>query len=385
MRKVYSAVRFGQMPDNQPGERNQLKPQETHGPLGQVQAVWKGYSKDESVRASAASGGIVSGLVIHLLETGQIEGALLCRTVMKDGKLDYDIFIATNREEVLSAQTSKYFDIPMFKGLSQIKAFEGRVTVVGLPSQIHSFRNLTNKNPEMKKKIPLLIAIFCGHNSQDKLVKEVWRKKGIEESQVEEFFYRRGLWRGRMHLRLTDGRKVDFPFQEFSHYQNLHILSLNRCLNCFDHMGFFADIATGDIWMKSEMDSEIKKSVFLARTDEGNRVLEGAISQEVFVAEPTDMRTLYMSQRRSINYHYNLSARARLAKFFGIRVRERIQTPTSLRDYGAAFIVLLNHWISKKPRLVKVFLHLPKPFILVYVYLFKGLTHYTRGEYFEEK
>jgi coenzyme F420 hydrogenase subunit beta len=362
-----------------------LKPEETQGPLGKVLSVWKGYASDEAVRAQAASGGIVSALLIHLLETNQIQGALLCKTLMREGRLDYEIFIARNREEVLSAQTSKYFDIPMFKGLEQIKAFEGRVAVVGLPSQIHSFRNLLNKNEELNEKIPLLVAIFCGHNSQDKLVKEVWSKKGIAESEIEEFYYRKGLWRGRMHLRLRDGRHIDFPFQDFSHYQNLHILSLHRCLNCFDHMGFFADIATGDIWMKSERSSEIKKSVFLSRTNAGEAVLQKAIKENVFVAEVTDMKTLYLSQRRSINYHYNLSARARLAKFFGLKIRERVRTPVSLQDYMAAFVVLLNHTISKSPRLLKMFMKLPRPFVVAYVYFFKAFTHYTRKEYFEKK
>lgn len=362
-----------------------LKPEENCGPLGRVLGVWKGYAADESIRSKAASGGIVTALLVHLLESGQIDGALLCRALMKDGRLDYEIFIAKNRQEVLSAQTSKYFDIPIFKGLDQIKNFDGRVAIVGLPSQIHSFRNLTNKNEALRKKIPLLIAIFCGHNSQDTLVKEVWKKHGIDESQVSEFVYRKGLWRGRMHLTLNDGRHVDFPFQDFSHYQNLHILSLNRCLNCFDHMGFFADIATGDIWMKSERSSSVKKSIFLSRTPFGQEIIDDCFDKNVFVSEVTDMKTLYLSQRRSINYHYNLSARARLSKFFGLRIRERIQTPTSLQDYLAAAVVLTNHWISKKPSRVKIFLRLPKLFIVAYVYFFKALTHYTRREYYEER
>jgi len=354
---------------------------DTSSPLGTFLKVWLGYSADAEIRREAASGGIVSSVFIHLLETRQIDAALVCHSAMQDGKLGHRIFLARTREEVLSAQTSKYFDIPLLQGLKQVEEFPGRVAVVGLPSQINAITRRMAHNAALREKIVFKIAIFCGHNSKDDLVKAVWRKRGIEESQIARFFFRKGLWRGKMQVEMKDGTVHRFPFQEFSHYQNLHILSLERCLNCFDHMGYYADLSTGDVWMKQMKARDIKPSIFLARTPRGLEVVEEMKSAGRLVADETDRATLYRSQMRSINYHYAVAARARLAKLFKLNIRDRTGDRVTLRDLAAAFIVLVNHKISASPRAVRWFMRIPRPLLTAYVYLFKGLTHYRRKTY----
>jgi coenzyme F420 hydrogenase subunit beta len=354
---------------------------DTSSALGSYLKVWLGYSLDEEIRKEAASGGIVSATLIHLLETGQVQGALVCHSAMDGGQLGYRIFIAKSREEILSAQTSKYYDIPLIQGLKLIEEFPGKVAIVGLPSQINSISRRMAHNPVLAEKIFFRIAIFCGHNSKEELLKAVWKKKGIEESQVAQFFFRKGLWRGKMQVEMKDGTVHRFPFQDFSHYQNLHILSLDRCLNCFDHMGYYADFSTGDVWMQKVKSWGVKPSIFLARNERALKVVEEMAAAGKLKADETDRETLYRSQMRSINYHYQLSARAKLAPLFGLNVRDRINIPVKLRDLGAAFIVLLNHKISRTPWALRLFLKMPKPFLIVYVYLFKGLTHYKRSTY----
>jgi len=354
---------------------------DTSTPIGSFLKVWLGYTTDETIRREAASGGIVSSVFIHLLETQQIDAALVCHSEMKDGRLGHRIFLARTRDEVLSAQTSKYFDIPLLQGLRLIEAFPGRVAVAGLPSQINAISRRIANNSDLAAKIAFKIAIFCGHNSQDELVKTIWRKKGIDESKIERFYFRKGLWRGKMHVEMKDGSLHQFPFQDFSHYQNLHILSLGRCLNCFDHMGYYADLSTGDVWMKSVKKLGVKPSIFLARTQRGLDVVEEMLSGGKLKADESDRATLYRSQMRSINYHYAISARARLAKRFGVNIKDRTGEKPRWRDIAAAWIVLTNHRISASPRALAWFMRLPKPIITAYAYLFKGLTHYRRKIY----
>ncbi len=354
---------------------------DTSSAIGSYLKVWLGYSQDEEIRKEAASGGIVSATLIHLLETNQIQGALVCHSTMENGKLHYKIFIAKTREEILSAQTSKYYDIPIIQGMKLIEDFDGKVAIVGLPSQINSISRRVAHNPALAEKIFLKIAIFCGHNSKEELLKAVWQKKCIDESQVEKFYFRKGLWRGKMQVEMKNGDVIRFPFQDFSHYQNLHILSLDRCLNCFDHMGYYADLSTGDVWMQSVKSWGVKPSIFLARNERALQVIEEMASAEKIKAIDTDRETLYRSQMRSINYHYQLTARAKLSKYFGLNVRDRIQIPVKLRDYAAAAVVLLNHKISRTPWALSLFMKLPRPILVAYVYLFKGLTHYKRKVY----
>jgi len=356
-------------------------PHEHLSPIGNYLKAWYGYSGNPEIRKDAASGGIATCVLDYMLQSGAIDAALVCKSTFEDGQLAYKLFLAKNLEQLQQAQTSKYFDIPITKGIELIKQFEGKVAIVGLPSQITSIKKRCEKNQELAQKIVFTIALFCGHNSKAELIHSVLGKKQIPLDQVRDFTFRKGLWRGRSIVRFKDGSETDFPFQSFSHYQNLHFLSLTRCLNCFDHMGYHADLSTGDVWRQDQKDESIKHSVFLARSPKALDVIESMIQDDALVSREVTRKDVYLAQKRSINYHYNLSARAKLAKWFGYNIRDRVHTKVRLRDLAAAFIALLNHKISDHPRWKKLFLKLPRPILTCYLYVFKGLTHYDRKEY----
>jgi coenzyme F420-reducing hydrogenase beta subunit/polysaccharide pyruvyl transferase WcaK-like protein len=361
-----------------PAAVNRLIEPDTATPLGTYHKAWIGYSADASIREEAASGGIVSAVLIHLLETDQIDAALVCHSELRNGELNHRMFLARTRDEVLSARTSKYYDIPILRGLKLIDDFDGRVAVVGLPSQINAIAHRMAANPIFERKVVLRISLFCGHNSKDELIRYVWKKKGINEADIVRFVFRKGLWRGRMHVDLKDGSTREFPFQDFSLYQNLHILSLDRCLNCFDHTGYYADLSTGDVWMKHVRGWDVKPSVFLARSERAVAIIEQMAAAGKLVARETNRETVYRAQMRSINYHYGVAARARLGSFFRLNIRDRTNAGVRPRDLLAGAIVLFNHRISRSPRALKVFMAMPRPLVTLYLYLFKGLMHYRR-------
>ncbi|MGJ8638929.1 MAG: Coenzyme F420 hydrogenase/dehydrogenase, beta subunit C-terminal domain [Opitutaceae bacterium] len=357
----------------------------TKSPIGDFESAWIGHSTDVEIRKHAASGGIVTATFKYLLEEKIIDAALVCRSKIIDGEWVPEIFLAKNFEELQSSQSSKYFDIPMTKGLKLIKEFDGKVGVVGLPSQINSISRRMAKDPILNSRICFKISVFCGHNSKDKLAQAVLLKKGINPTEVEKFYYRQGLWRGEMVILMKDGSEHRMRFQEFSHYQNLHILSLTRCLNCFDHFGYHADLSTGDVWLPQKRKETIKPSIFLARNKTAKDVIDDMLTKKLIDATPAERRTVYMSQSRSVNYHYNISARAKVGKWLGFNIRERIQTKVTIRDLTGAFIVLINHKISENPRLLRIFMSIPLPLVTLYLFIFKGLMHYKRKDYEREE
>ena len=76
--------------------------------IGEHLCCRMGYATDETIRANAASGGMVTALLSHLLETGQIDGAWVTRSEIKDGKLGYKSFIATTPAQLREASSSVY-------------------------------------------------------------------------------------------------------------------------------------------------------------------------------------------------------------------------------------------------------------------------------------
>ncbi len=350
-------------------------------PVGKYRRAWYGYSLNKAIAQNAASGGIVTSTLNYIIKSGVVDAALVCRSQFLDGKMKHEIYLAKSLDELLLSQTSKYFDIPMQNGIELIKNFQGKVAFVGLPSQVTSIAKRCERNADLASKVVFKIAIFCGHNSQDVLLYRVLEKKGISRNSIKRFYYRKGWWRGNMVVEIKDGRVLEFPFQEFSDYQNLHILSLDRCLNCCDHMGYNADLSTGDVW-RQEMKSHAQKhSVFIARSQVAENVILRMIQEKELAANEVSRKEVYLSQKRSINYHYNLSARSKIGKILGFKIRDRTNTRVKWRDFLAALIVLFNHRISKNEAALKMVFRMPRFLIRAYLYLFKGLTHYERDDY----
>lgn len=120
--------------------------------LGEHAACRKGYAADESIRENAASGGMVTALLCHLLKTGQIDGAWVTKTEIRDGKLGYHTFIAVTEEEIRSASSSIYMNIPLLKHVDLVRNFDGRVAVVMTPCMLQGLTKLMEKEEELKKR-----------------------------------------------------------------------------------------------------------------------------------------------------------------------------------------------------------------------------------------
>ena len=137
------------------------------------------HAADPELRESAASGGTVTAILIHLLEAGRIDGALVVTSVVTDGKLECRFAIARTRDEILMAQGSKYAAVYFQRdAVPLIRAFRGCVAAVLLPCDAKSLRRLRIAEPELDAKIAFVMTLFCGHNSEPELTDAMIAKYG---------------------------------------------------------------------------------------------------------------------------------------------------------------------------------------------------------------
>ena len=123
--------------------------------VGEFEGCYFTYAADDAVRTNAASGGSVSALLIYLLENGQIDGALVCQTVLHDGKPRPEFAIARTREEIMAAQGSKYAAVYFSNdAMPLIKAIDSRLSVLALPCDATILQRARAKNPALDAKIP---------------------------------------------------------------------------------------------------------------------------------------------------------------------------------------------------------------------------------------
>lgn len=340
--------------------------------LGREQGCWISHSQDAELRDGAASGGTTSQLLINLLERKLVDGALVWRMKCGEDLPAAEPLIATTREQVLSARGSKYTSVSYpQQALPLIKRFPGRLAVVAVPCDTSYLRRKMKTDAALADKIACIVTLFCGHNSEPELTRIVVRKHGMDWRDVESFRYRTGQWRGRLTFRGKDGREVDVSTRRFTHYQNLHFFSERKCLNCTDHFGYDGDIATGDIWSLDQKNETVKPTLLVAKTDRGRDLLERA--KHDLELTPVHPRVVINGNSRGMTYHYQISARAQAARWFGINIKDPLKLPVTPLDRAVATVGLFNYWWSHHPKYKHMIEKLPFWAVQGYIYGFKGL------------
>lgn len=333
------------------------------------------HAADPSIRSEAASGGTTSALFIHGLEGGWFEGVVVCRAVVTEGRVRAVFEIATSRDAILAARGSKYVETAFLREvLPLIRAFSGRVAVVGLPCDISALRHRAQREPELARKLALTVALVCGHNSRKELIDEVTTRMQREAgASLEAYRFRVGHWRGQIEARFADGRVRRYPTGRFNDYQNLFFFCEKKCLACCDHYGYEADLSIGDVWLFRLKEDPIKHAGVIVRNDRGRALLESAVQAGKVVSEGLDIRDIMDGQSRIGPSHYNVSARARVAPRFGVKLKDTVHEPVRWHEWLNAYLTLLNMKISESPRGRRVLFRLPRRLVKAYLYFKKGL------------
>ncbi|MGQ9628892.1 MAG: coenzyme F420 hydrogenase/dehydrogenase beta subunit N-terminal domain-containing protein [bacterium] len=74
-------------------------------PIGSYQTVASARTRDEEVKKVCTDGGVVTSLIVYLLDRGLIDGAIVSRKTDVFGR---EPTIATNREEIIMAAGSQF-------------------------------------------------------------------------------------------------------------------------------------------------------------------------------------------------------------------------------------------------------------------------------------
>lgn len=171
-----------------------------------------GYAADGNIRANAASGGMVTALLCHMLETGEIDGAWVTRSEIKDGKLGYKTFIATTREELMESSSSVYMYMPLMKHVDMLREFNGKLAVVLVPCQMRAFTAMLEKEPALKEKVVLKLGLYCSGSHSENATLVPLRKKKISLEGAKRLYYRRGHWRGLSTVQYEDGSEKTLSY-----------------------------------------------------------------------------------------------------------------------------------------------------------------------------
>lgn len=297
-------------------------------PLGEVDSVYVGHSTDEKIRWAGASGGVVTRLLMYLLESGKISGALVAGSHPDDSAMGMG-YIARRPEELIPSSQSLYTTTPMLHKLKEIsKDKTGRYAVVALPCHAHTLRKLQMKSATWRRRISLIVGLYCHYRLPHEATREVGNILASPGSKLSGINFRKknheGWSTNTVEMRFTDGSTWRSPFGPAQTVSLLaHCYLRGRCMQCVDALAEFADLAVGDPWIRNSK-GEWKyfapggRSGVIVRTDTGREIFHEAVTAGALDVDPIPGKEVVEGQYSMIMDKYQGSpARMRWLRLFG--------------------------------------------------------------------
>jgi coenzyme F420 hydrogenase subunit beta len=245
------------------------------GPIGPIKDLVSAQTRNPTVGEKCTDGGVVTSLLLYLLDNHMIDAALVSRS---DGPFHRGPMLATSGEEIIAASGSHYdesFSIvklgshystysPAMQELKSLrKGLIDRVAMVGTPCQIHTVRKMQVLRIIPSDVIKYCFGLFCMENFSfdDVQMTHLEKRYGFDLAQVikvnvkEDFF-----------IYLKDGRVIHIPFEE------IDSIARPACLVCPDFSAEYSDISFGGLG------SPEGYTTVLIRSEKGKMVYRGALT-----------------------------------------------------------------------------------------------------------
>jgi coenzyme F420 hydrogenase subunit beta len=278
------------------------------GPLLEVRT---GYAADSEIRFAGSSGGAISALALHVIDSGAADGVLQIRADPNDPLGNIAAYSRT-RQDVLTAAGSRYGPASILVGLEERLASGARFAVVGKPCDIAALQRLARRDSRVRRQVVLTISFMCAGVPSRHGTLELLRAMGTREESISSFAYRGEGWPGYARARLRDGGETRMDYTaSWGHVLNRHLQF--RCKICADGTGEFADVVCADAWYGAEGYPDFTeregRSLIITRTAAGERELAAAISAGRLLVETLDVEEIAKMQPYQVTRKRNAAVR----------------------------------------------------------------------------
>jgi coenzyme F420 hydrogenase subunit beta len=237
------------------------------------EATWKLTSSDGNRRAvrerysararpdvaGAQDGGVVSTVLVALLEAGELDGVLLARESSSE-RWKGEAFLARTPAEVVECAGSFYNQTMALAHLDLGKLdlpANPRIALVGTPCEVEGLKAMQARPWTWGSAVPdavvLTIALLCtkSFNYEKLMVDEIQRKRGIPLEDIG----RVDVVRGKLIVQDHQGETlVSEPIRDF------HGAALKGCDECTDFLGGAADLSVGSVGSDAGWSSVLVRS-----------------------------------------------------------------------------------------------------------------------------
>jgi coenzyme F420 hydrogenase subunit beta len=223
-------------------------------------------STDPEIMARCQDGGIVSAIILHQMEAGKLQGAILGDVYPEHRQIGYHK-LARNRDEVLSCAASRYTYSPNTLALQEaMKQDIGPLAVVGVPCQIDGVRLQQNSSIRLqvsewyRKNITLTFGLFCSESFTNESIAKLGEIIEEKPEDIENINIK-----GKVVIRLENKEVKHVSLKTYREWAR------PACLYCLDYGGENADIGAGGIGLDGW-------TYTLIRTRAGHEAFQAALA-----------------------------------------------------------------------------------------------------------
>ena len=244
-------------------------------PIGRIKDLTSAQTTNPAVGEKCTDGGVVTSLLLYLLDNHMIDAALVSRS---NGPFHRGPLLATTGEEIISAAGSHYDESyhvaalgsqystysPALYELKRLReGFVDRVAMVGTPCQIHTVRKMQVLRVMPSDVIKYFFGLFCMENFSfnDLELENLGERHGFDANQIAKVNVKEDFF-----VYLKDGRVIHIPFEE------IDSIARPACLVCPDFSAEYSDISFGGLG------SPEGYTTVLIRSEKGKWIYREALS-----------------------------------------------------------------------------------------------------------
>ena len=262
---------------------------------GPVLEMHTGHSTDPDLRFAASSGGALSALLVHLLESGAVEGVLHVGAD-PERPIGNQTVLSRNRDDVLIRAGSRYAPSAPLSDLEHWLSSGGTYAFVGKPCDVSALRTLACHDARVNERFPYMISFFCAGVPGLAGARGMLEHLETSEEDLVAFRYRGNGWPGLATATRTDGSTRQMTYAEsWGNILSRHVQF--RCKICPDGTGGFADVVCADAWETDVqgyplLEERDGSSLVVTRTDKGAALVQAAVDAGGLSLGPFNRRRL---------------------------------------------------------------------------------------------
>lgn len=334
-----------------------------HTIWGPINDCLIGHALNRDIRYHGSSGGLISAVALHLIESGRVDFIAHIAASKKD-PLRNTTQISKNRSDILKAAGARYSPSAPLQELHSLIDLNRPFAMIGKPCDIVALRNLSRSEPKIDKFIPYMLSFFCAGVPSEKGTYEILKYLQISRNDIISLRYRGKGWPGKFTVETQSGERKQMEYSEsWGRILNKHLQF--RCKICPDGTGEFADIVGGDAWYSDdgypEFTEQEGRNIILTRTDNGQKLIEECIFTGVLHAEPLKITNISAMQPYQANRKRMVVARlfgarlfkSRLPKYRGLSLLNAALNAgfgRNVKNFAGAFRRALKNWHLKPGR-----------------------------------